>query len=41
MNKMPFRKMKNRYIFRSYQDLINFYYLAENYTKSKGSFFKE
>ncbi len=41
MNKMPFRKMKNRYIFRSYKDLINFYYLAENYTKSKSDFFKE
>ena len=41
MNKMPFRKMKSRYIFRSYQDLINFYYLAENYTKSKNDFFKE
>jgi hypothetical protein len=41
MNKIPFRKMKNRYIFRSYQDLINFYYLAENYTKSKGDFFRE
>jgi len=41
MNKMPFRKMRSRYIFRSYQDLINFYYLAENYTKSKNDFFKE
>jgi len=41
MNKMPFRKIKNRYIFRSYKDLINFYYLAENYTKSKNDFFKE
>jgi hypothetical protein len=41
MNKMPFRKMRNRYIFRSYQHLINFYYLAENYTKSKNDFFKE
>jgi len=41
MNKMPFRKMKNRYIFRSYEDLIKFYYLAENYSGSKKSFFKE
>ena len=41
MNKIPFSKMKGRYIFRSYEDLINFYYLAENYTKSKKDFFKE
>lgn len=41
MNKMPFRKIKNHYIFRSYEDLISFYYLAENYTKSKKDFFKE
>ncbi len=41
MNKMPFRKMKSRYIFRSYEDLINFCYLAENYTKFKKDFFKE
>lgn len=41
MNKMPFRKIKTRYIFRSYQNLIDFYYLAENYTKSKKNFFKE
>jgi endonuclease III-like uncharacterized protein len=41
MNKIPFSKMKSRYIFRSYEDLINFYYLAENYTKSKKDFFKE
>ncbi|MGB9743634.1 MAG: hypothetical protein ACPLW7_00340 [Minisyncoccia bacterium] len=41
MNKMPFRKMKSRYIFRSYEDLIKFYYLAENYSGSKKSFFKE
>jgi hypothetical protein len=33
--------MKNRYIFRSYEDLVIFYYLAENYTKSKNTFFKE
>jgi hypothetical protein len=41
MNKIPFSKMRSRYIFRSYEDLINFYYLAENYTKSKKDFFKE
>jgi len=41
MSKIPFRKIKNRYIFRSYQDLATFYYLAENYTKSKSDFFKE
>lgn len=41
MNKIPFRKIKNRYIFRSYEDLINFYHLAEGYTKSKKDFFKE
>jgi len=39
MNKIPFSKMRNRYIFRSYEDLINFYRLAENYTKSKKVFF--
>lgn len=41
MNKMPFRKMKNRYIFRSYEDLTKFYYLAENYSEAKKNFFKE
>lgn len=41
MNKIPFSKMKNRYIFRSYEDLIIFYHLAENYTKLKKDFFKE
>ncbi len=41
MNKAPFNKMKNRYIFRSYQDLVDFYQLAENYIKFKKRFFKE
>jgi len=35
MNKTPFSKMRSRYIFTSYEDLVNFYYLAENYTESK------
>ncbi len=41
MNKMPFRKIRNRYIFRSYEDLIKFYYLAGNYSRSKKGFFEE
>jgi len=41
MNKIPFRNIKHRYIFRSYQDLINFYYLAKNYAEAKSYFFKE
>jgi hypothetical protein len=41
MNKMPFNKIKNRYIFRSYEDLIDFYHLAENYINKKEKFFNE
>jgi len=41
MNKRPFRKMKNRYIFRSYEDLMNFCHLAESYTDLKNKFFNE
>jgi len=41
INKMPFKKIKNRYIFRSYKELINFHDLAKNYIKSKKDFFKE
>ena len=41
MNKIPFSKMKNRYIFRSYEDLINFYHLAESYVDIKEKFFNE
>lgn len=41
MNKMPFKKMKSRYIFRSYEDLLSFCTLAENYAKIKKDFFKE
>ena len=41
MNKIPFSKIRNRYIFRSYEDLTTFYHLAENYTKSKKDFFNE
>jgi len=41
MNKMPFRKIKNRYIFRSYDEIIKFYQLAENYINLKRKFFKE
>jgi len=41
MNKMPFRKMKNRYIFRSYDEIIKFHHLAENYINLKRKFFKE
>lgn len=41
MNKIPFNKMKNRYIFKSYEDLIEFYYLAENYSNYRKKFFKE
>lgn len=41
MNKIPFRKMKSHYIFRSYEDLMNFYHLAEEYTNSKNKFFNE
>lgn len=37
--KLIFRKVE--YIFRSYEDLINFYYLAENYTNLKSKFFNE
>jgi hypothetical protein len=38
---MPFNKIKNRYIFRSYEDLIDFYHLAENYINKKEKFFNE
>jgi hypothetical protein len=41
MDKIPFSKMKNRYIFRSYEDLADFYRLAEDYVKSRKNFFKE
>ena len=41
MNKMPFRKIKNRYIFRSYEELINFYQLAKNYVDIRKKFFNE
>jgi len=41
MNKIPFSKMRGRYIFRSYEDLISFYYLAENYVNVKEKFFNE
>jgi len=41
MDKIPFSKMKNRYIFRSYEDLANFYRLAEDYAKFRKNFFKE
>lgn len=41
MNKTPFNKMRHRYIFQSYGDLIHFYLLAESYTKFKKDFFKE
>jgi hypothetical protein len=41
MDKIPFSKMKNRYIFRSYEDLVNFYRLAEDYAKFRKNFFKE
>jgi hypothetical protein len=41
MNKIPFNKMRNRYIFKSYEELVGFYRLAEGYTKTKKDFFKE
>jgi len=41
MNKIPFSKMKNRYIFHSYEDLVNFYNLAENYFRLRKKFFNE
>lgn len=41
MNKMPFKKMRNRYIFRSYEDLGKFCSYAENYSKLKKKFFNE
>ncbi|MBA7529682.1 hypothetical protein ES705_21880 [subsurface metagenome] len=41
LKKMPFRKIKHRYIFRSYDDVVLFYDLAENYSKSRKDFFKE
>lgn len=41
MNKMPFKKMKSRYIFRSYENLSRFCSLAENYVKISKEFFKE
>lgn len=41
MNKMPFKKIKNRYIFRSYEDLVRFYHLATNYVDIKEKFFNE
>lgn len=41
MNKIPFSKVKGRYIFRSYEALANFYCLAEGYMKSRKDFFKE
>jgi len=39
MNKIPFNRIRDRYIFRSYEDLINFCHLAENYINSKNKFF--
>ncbi len=41
MNKIPFSKMRGRYIFRSYEELVNFYQLAENYVNIKNKFFNE
>jgi len=41
MNKIPFSKIKHRYIFRSYKELVEFYQLAKEYYLSKKVFFKE
>jgi hypothetical protein len=41
MNKIPFKKIRNQYIFRSYDDLVRFSHLAEDYTELKKKFFKE
>jgi len=41
LQKMPFRKIKHRYIFRSYEDLASFCSIAENYVNLKKRFFKE
>ena len=41
LKKMPFRKIKHRYIFRSYEDLADFFEMAKNYTNLKKKFFKE
>ena len=41
LKKMPFRKIKHRYIFRSYEDLASFCSMAENYANLKKEFFKE
>lgn len=41
MNKIPFSKMRSRYIFRSYEALADFHRLAEDYVKSRKDFFKE
>lgn len=38
VNKEPFRQMKERYNFRSYEELEEFFSLAESYTKSRKSF---
>jgi len=39
MNKIPFSKIRHRYIFRSYKELIEFYQLAKEYHLAKKGFF--
>jgi endonuclease III-like uncharacterized protein len=41
VNKMPFKKIKHRYIFKSYEELMEFYHLAEKFIDLKRKFFKE
>lgn len=38
VNKEPFRQMRERYNFRTYEELGEFFSLAESYSKSKDSF---
>lgn len=41
INKEPFRQIKNRYNFRSYEDLVEFYSLLEHYSQVKEKFLEK
>ncbi len=41
VNKEPFRQIKNRYKFRSYEDLVEFYSLVKHYSRAKERFLEE
>lgn len=41
VNKEPFRQIKNRYKFRSYKDLADFYSLTKHYSQAKEGFLEK